>query len=702
MLVITAAIAVAGSLAAAWWTWYRPRTVPLAPGWPAIVRVLAGDGVSASRDGDLTHARFSDPFDAVISSDGTIYVSDSGATQRIRAITRDGRVITVTGGSAGFADGIGDEAQFDTPSGLAIDPLGTIYVADTGNNAIRRIAPDGRVSTIAGNGSAGAEDGAAGEARFNGPIDVAIDRAGRIIVADTYNDRIRAIAPDGRVSTIAGGARGFVDGPAVYAQFDTPSGVAVDRAGNILVADTGNGAVRSIDPNGVVTTAAISIEQGLVRPIGIGVAANGDVYVSDERGRIVETAAGGATRTLAGSSPGFRDGPAADAQFRRPAGLAIAGEGRLIVADSGNALLRLVAAENRLELRPPASPFIAPRFDAEAFASLPLLWPVFPMEGPHEVAGTLGEARGGEGSERFHAGVDVRVDEGTTVLAVRDGVVSSPMASGDFGSLNEWLRIGDLAYVHVRAGRTRDGEIVDTSRFVPTYDAAGTLAGVRVKRGARFSTGEVIATANPFNHVHLNVGWPGEEHNPLRFRLTQFEDHLPPTIARGGVKLFDESWQPFVRRARGRVLVWGKVRVVVDAWDQADLNRPGRRLGLYGVGYQVLNPDGSPVSGFEDGAREMIRFDRLAVNPDAPRLVYAPGSGIPFYGRRVTRFLYVATNTFRDGVATAESWDTEVVAPGDYVIRVSATDFQGNSAIANRDLPITILAPDDAAANGRE
>ena len=702
MLVITAAIAVAGSLAAAWWAWYRPRTVPLAPGWPASVHVLAGDGVSASRDGDLRHARFSDPFDAVISSDGTIYVSDAGAAQRIRAITRDGRVITVTGGSAGFADGVGGEAQFDTPSGLAIDPLGTIYVADTGNNAIRRIAPDGRVSTIAGNGSAGAEDGAGGEARFNGPIDVAIDRAGRIIVADTYNDRIRAIALDGMVSTIAGGARGFVDGPAVHAQFDTPSGVAVDRAGNILVADTGNGAVRTIDPNGVVMTAAISIEQGLVRPIGIAVAANGDVYVSDERGRIVETAAGGATRTLAGSSPGFRDGPAADAQFRRPAGLTIAGEGRLIVADSGNALLRLVAAESRLELRPPASPSIAPRFDADAFASLPLLWPVFPMEGPHEVAGTLGEARGGEGSERFHAGVDVRVDEGTTVLAVRDGVVASPMASGDFGSLNEWLRIGDLAYVHVRAGRTRDGEIVDTSRFVPTSDAAGKLAGVRVKRGARFSTGEVIATANPFNHVHLNVGWPGEEHNPLRFRLTQFEDHLPPTIARGGVKLFDESWQPFVRRARGRVLVWGKVRVVVDAWDQADGNRPGRRLGLYGVGYQVLNPDGSPVSGFEDGAREMIRFDRLAVDPDAPRLVYAPGSGIPFYGRRVTRFLYVATNTFRDGVATAQSWDTAVVAPGDYVIRVSATDFQGNSAIANRDLPITILAPDDAAANGRE
>jgi hypothetical protein len=322
------------------------------------------------------------------------------------------------------------------------------------------------------------------------------------------------------------------------------------------------------------------------------------------------------------------------------------------------------------------------------------------MEGPHEIAGTLGEARGSN-SERFHAGVDVRVEEGTTVLAVRDGLISSPIASGDFGSLNEWLRIGELAYVHVRAGRTRDGAIVDSRRFVPTYDLTGKLMKMRVKRGARFTAGETIATANPFNHVHLNVGWPGEEHNPLRFRLTQFEDHLPPTIARGGVKVYDEAWQPFVRRDRGRVLVWGRVHVVVDAWDQADGNRPSRRLGLYGVGYRVLNRDGSPVAGFDGETDENIRFDRIAASPEAPRLVYAPGSGIPFYGRRVTRFLYVASNTFRDGVAAAHAWDTTLLPPGDYLLRVSATDIRGNTAVANRDLPVTVLTL-DAAATGRQ
>ncbi len=693
-------IALAGVGAAGWWHWSKPRITRLEPGWAATTMVLAGDGMSAWRDGDATRARFSDPFDVAVAGDGTIYVSDAGAAQRIRVIAQDGRVFTLAGGPHGFADGSGAEARFDTPSGLAIDAQGTIYVADTGNNAIRRISLEGRVSTVAGNGIGGADDGARSEARFNGPIDVALDAAGRIIVADTYNDRIRAIAPDGTVSTIAGGVQGFVDGPAAAAQFDTPSGVAIDRAGNILVADTGNGAIRVIDANGVVTTAPAAFDGGFGRPIGIAVGGNGDVYLSDERGRIIESAAGGATRTLAGGAPGFRDGPAGEARFRRPAGLAVAGEGRLVVADSGNALVRLVAAQARLELRPPPSPLIAPRFDADAFDSVPMLWPVFPMEGPHEIAGTLGEARGSN-SERFHAGVDVRVEEGTTVLAVRDGVISSPIASGDFGSLNEWLRIGELAYVHVRAGRTRDGAIVDSRRFVPTYDLTGKLMKMRVKRGARFTTGETIATANPFNHVHLNVGWPGEEHNPLRFRLTQFEDHLPPTIARGGVKVYDEAWQPFVRRDRGRVLVWGRVHVVVDAWDQADGNRPSRRLGLYGVGYRVLNRDGSPVAGFDGETDENIRFDRIAASPEAPRLVYAPGSGIPFYGRRVTRFLYVASNTFRDGVAAAHAWDTTLLPPGDYLLRVSATDIRGNTAVANRDLPVTVLTL-DAAANGRQ
>ena len=425
----------------------------------------------------------------------------------------------------------------------------------------------------------------------------------------------------------------------------------------------------------------------------------GNIYVTDDRGRIVEIAPDGvSSRTVAGSSPGFKDGAGEDARFRRPVGVAVAGDGRLIVADAGNALVRLVAARDRQELRTPPSPLIAPRFDARTFGLLPLLWPAFPMDGPHEVAGTMGEARGSEGSERFHAGLDVRVELGTPVLSVRDGVVTAPVATGDFGSLNEWLRIGPLAYVHVRAGRTHDGTLVDASRFVPTHDETGKVVRMRVRRGARFQTGETIATANPFNHVHLNIGWPGEEHNPLLFRLPQFEDHLAPSIARGGIRLYDEAGQPIKQRQRGRLLVAGRVHIVVDAWDQADGNRPGRRLGVYGVGYEVLTRDGSAVA---DATARNIQFDQLSLSPDAARLVYAPGSGIPFYGRRVTRFLYIATNTLRDGAAAAGYWDTTQLAPGDYVLRIVATDIRGNTAVANRDLPVTIALP-AAVENSRQ
>jgi hypothetical protein len=194
---------------------------------------------------------------------------------------------------------------------------------------------------------------------------------------------------------------------------------------------------------------------------------------------------------------------------------------------------------------------------------------------------------------------------------------------------------------------------------------------------------------NAFNHVHLNVGWSGEEYNALDLRLVQFEDSVPPVIAPRGVQLFDEAGQPIKARVRGRVPVGGRVSIVVDAWDQSNESRPGRRLGLYDLGYQVLMPDGTPAPGFE-AMRHTMRFDRFTIDPEAARLVYASGSGIPFYGNRRTRFLYQVTNTLRDGVAARGFWDADQLPPGDYVLRIWAADVNGNVATANRDLPVTV------------
>jgi hypothetical protein len=133
---------------------------------------------------------------------------------------------------------------------------------------------------------------------------------------------------------------------------------------------------------------------------------------------------------------------------------------------------------------------------------------------------------------------------------------------------------------------------------------------MRVRRGARFLTGDRLGTVNTFNHSHLEVGWARQERNPLHFRLTQLDDHTPPVIRRSGVRLFAADGQPITRAERGRLLVESQVEVVVDAWDQVDGNAARRRLGLYSIGYQVLHPDESPAPGFA-APRQTIGFDRL-------------------------------------------------------------------------------------------
>jgi hypothetical protein len=212
---------------------------------------------------------------------------------------------------------------------------------------------------------------------------------------------------------------------------------------------------------------------------------------------------------------------------------------------------------------------------------------------------------------------------------------------------------------------------------------------VRVRRGTRFGTGDVIGTVNQFNHVHLTVGWPGEEHNPLLFRLPAFGDRVRPTIPRGGIVLYDETGARLTRAGRRPVKVQGRVRIVVEAWDRADASAARRRLGLFRLGYQVLHADGRPVSGFEQPA-ETLRFDRLSPDPAAPGVAFASGSGIPFYRRGRTRFLYQVTNVVRDGVVAEGSWDTDALEPGDYVLRVLAADANGNEALENRDLPVRV------------
>ena len=198
-----------------------------------LVTTIAGSGAPGVGDGQALIASFSDPFGLAVDKRGNVIVADGGQSNRIRRVTTDGKVETIAGSREGFADGNPLQAQFNTPSGVAIDRAGNIIITDTSNNRIRKLSTDGtKVSTIAGTGIAGFTDGRTSEAQFDGPIGIAVDKSGNLFIADTYNDSIRKITPEGIVTTVAGtGSPGYSDGPAGEAMFLLPPRPIVRRVG---------------------------------------------------------------------------------------------------------------------------------------------------------------------------------------------------------------------------------------------------------------------------------------------------------------------------------------------------------------------------------------------------------------------------------------------------------------------------------------
>jgi len=227
-----------------------------------VVTLIAGNGSVGFKDGNGTNASFDKASDLVLDARGNIILADSygnnSGNNAMRKISPSGVVTTLAGnGTAGFKDGIGTNANFSIPNAIDIDKYDNIYAAELSNHAIRKIDTNGVVTTLAGNGTAGFKDGIGTNASFRGPLGVAVDLSGNIYVGDTGNNAIRKIDTNGVVTTIAGnGTAGFKDGIGTNASFNAPNGLRVDKSYNIYVVDTGNNVIRKIDTNGVVTTIA--------------------------------------------------------------------------------------------------------------------------------------------------------------------------------------------------------------------------------------------------------------------------------------------------------------------------------------------------------------------------------------------------------------------------------------------------------------
>jgi sugar lactone lactonase YvrE len=314
----------------------------------AVVTTIAGNGTAGYVDGPAASAEFNSPQGIASDGQGNLYVADT-YNNVIRKISSNGIVSTFAGnGSIGISDGQGTKAQFYGPQGLAVDGQGNVFVADAGNNEIRKITPSGLVTTFAGVDTAGFIDGTGYKAKFNSPHGLFFDSKGNLYVADRGNNLIRRITPDSLVTTISGTtAAGYVNAAAgAVASYYDVSGVAVDAAGNIYIADEGNTCIREISTTGVVTTLAGAPKQltDVGYPTGITVDANANLYITDGFGRVLEITAGKALYTLAGNYNvfGFSDGTGVAAQFNSPQQIITDNKGNFYVADSNNNRIRML------------------------------------------------------------------------------------------------------------------------------------------------------------------------------------------------------------------------------------------------------------------------------------------------------------------------------------------------------------------------
>lgn len=662
------------------WVWRATNPAPSAP------KVADWTSTLVAVEPRIVPIPMGDPFGVALGAHDTLYVTDG----------RSGTVseILPAGHSRVIASGL------NMPSGLAATSDGRLIVANTGDHTIVSLDPETGESKVVGGkpGEPGFQDGNPQESRFRAPVGVAIAKSGAILVADTYNDAIRSIDLSGVASTIAGPPN----------TFSTPCGLVEATDRSIIVCDSGHDAIQRIGADGQVATvwrfskdpvdASEDDASSRFEPLSVALEADGSAVVVGNRSpQIVKVDLHGDTEptTLAGGASGYKDGPNATAQFSRLAAIAVTAEGWFVVTDPGNSAIRAIVPDNLPMGYLNISQQTKPNLE-DYRENLPSAWPYRDSGGRREIAGTFAEIRGertdAPGDQVwFHYGVDIPGQYGEEVYTLIDEQVVSPFAIQDVGTWRERLRLPVLGYIHLRVGRDARDKSLGALPIEFGNNADGSLRA-RIPRGTRIPAHSLIGTLNRMNHVHLTVGPLGREVNALSvIAFPGFRDTLAPIleevrIVRGdGDDVVDS--QPDKKRKNqnviGRTVLRRdeRYRVLIRAFDRHDGNAQSRKLGLFKVGFQILDGHGSPVREFHDPDFRLI-FETVPNRPDACKLAYAPESRSWSSGPTV--FWYEATNVVRSPTAERRYLPLDTLPSGDFILRAVVEDVAGNRS--TRDL----------------
>jgi sugar lactone lactonase YvrE len=603
----------------------------------------------------------------------------------------NGRILKIS--KAGVATTLTD--KLDTPSQIAFDKNGDLIVADSGSHTIKKIKPTGEIELVAGvEKQSGFQDGDAKSALFNAPIGVAVQES-KIFVADTYNDRIRLIE-NGRVSTLAGSSQGFADGAGNLAKFDTPCGIALTPDGKLIVADSKNRRLRIVETDGSVRTLAGNgnadlvdgslSEAVFVEPTAVMVDKNGAIYLTDGNAiRVIENRIFPIVRTISNQQRGFVDGSLQESRFNRPSGLATDEKGNFFVADSENQMVRVLTGE---EIGKTLSPeeIENSRIKAEDFRKLaPPRWSYDPPENVREIAGTLGEIRG-------------EMKEGNDSVWFHNGLD----VVGGYGETARIVRTEKIL-------RPTSTENFATLRELVRFPTLGYIH-LRLGRDqndkffddkrfifSKNETGKLVGVRIP-RGAKFNAGDALGTLNPM--------NHVHLIAGRSGAEMnaLDALILPNVSDKIAPVIE--KLSLFDENWRDIETPKTNSRITLSGKTRIVVRAydrmDGNAERRrlgvfqvgyqiFKDGGIPVtgllwtIRFDRLP-DPEAVKFVYAAGSKSGATGETI--FNYIATNQVHGNVAREDFFDAAQLENGSYTIRVFAADYFGNTA--SKDLEIII------------